>query len=129
FKNQFLTRFNDIVNSYYLESVATTQIEEMVQNLENEMPHQIDRWGAIETVEDWNMFIDRKYIFAQKRPKIIRKFIMDEFDIEDTIIVNVENENNMGYVRLNTIDINSELPGNTTSATWSGTYFKDIPIT
>src|SRR5699024_9147408 len=68
-------------------------------------------------------------IFSKERPKTLRGFIMDEFNIEDTITVDIENENEMGYIRLNTIDINSELPGNKSTTMWSGIYFKDIPIT
>src|SRR5699024_2579839 len=129
FKNDFINRMNDLMNSYFSEEVTSKQIDEIVQNLENEMPNQVDRWGAIKSIEDWHMYIDRKYTFSRERPKTLRGFMMDEFDIEDTITVNVENENEMGYIRLNTIDINSELQGNTTTNTWSGTYFKDIPIT
>lgn len=129
FKNDFLNRMNDLMNSYFSEKVTSQKIDEMSQDLENEIPHQIDRWGAIESVDEWKMFIDNKYTFSKERPKTLRGFIMDEFDIDNTITVSIENENDMGYVRLNTIDINSELPGNTTTTTWSGTYFKDIPIT
>src|SRR5699024_1950318 len=129
FKNDFLNRMNDLMNSYFSEEVTSQKIDEMSQDLENEIPRQIDRWGAIESVDEWKMFIDNKYTFSKERPKTLRGFIMDEFDIDNTITVSIENENDMGYVRLNTININSELPGNTTSTTWSGTYFKDIPIT
>lgn len=129
FKNDFINRMNDLLNSYFSEEVTSKQINEMVQNLENEIPRQIDRWGAIKSLEEWNMYINRKYTFSRERPNTLRGFIMEEFEIEDTITVNIENETEMGYVRLNTIDINSELPGNTNEDVWSGTYFTDIPIT
>lgn len=129
FKNDFLNRTNDLMNSYFSEQVTSEKINEMVQNLENEMPRQIDRWGAIESVEEWEMYIDRKYTFSRERPEILRKFIMEEFGIKNTITITVGNETDMGYVRLNTIDINSELPGNNIENTWSGIYFIDIPIT
>lgn len=129
FKNDFLNRMNDLINSYFTERVVNDQIDEFVVRIEDEMPLHIDRWRAIESMDEWNMFIDRKHLFASERPKYIRQYIMEEFDIEDTITVNVENETNMGHVRLNTIDINSELPGNTGESTWSGTYFTDVPIT
>src|SRR5699024_947428 len=83
----------------------------------------------VKSIDQWHEVIGKKRLFAKERPQYLRQYIMDEFNIEDTITVDVENENDMGYVRLNTIDVNSELPGNTTTTTWSGTYFKDIPIT
>lgn len=54
---------------------------------------------------------------------------MEEFDIEETVTITVGNESEMGHVRLNTLDINPELPGNSGEEAWSGQYFKDIPIT
>lgn len=129
FKNEFLSRTNDLFNSYFLEEVVSSQIDSFAHRIDNEMPYHINRWGAIESMEDWEMYVNRKYLFASERPDVLRGYIMEEFDIEDTITVNIENETKMGYVRLNTIDINSELPGNTGENIWSGTYFTDIPIT
>ena len=129
FKIEFLNRMNDLINNNFTESVVNDQIDKFVGRIENEMPFHIERWGAIESMEEWEMFVDQKYLFADKRPEFIRGYIMEEFDIEDTITINIENETEMGYVRLNTIDINSDLPGNTDENIWSGTYFTDIPIT
>lgn len=129
FRYNFLNRMNDLMNSYYSSGVAQDQIDTMVEGIEDEMPFHIERWGAVESMEDWREFVDNKYLFAEQRPEILRGFIMDEFDIEEAVTVTVDNESEMGYVRLNTIDINSELPGNSDEESWSGQYFKDIPIT
>src|SRR5699024_339595 len=43
FKNDFINRMNDLMNSYFSEEVTSKQIDEIVQNLENEMPNQVDR--------------------------------------------------------------------------------------
>ena len=129
FRYNFLNRMNDLMNSYYSSGVAQDQIDAMVEGIEDEMPFHIERWGAVESMEDWRNFVDNKYLFAEQRPEILRGFIMDEFDIEEAVTVTVDNESEMGYVRLNTIDINSELPGNSDEESWSGQYFKDIPIT
>lgn len=141
FKNDFLNRMNDLINSYFTEEIVNNSLDRFADGIENEMPHQIERWGlkdsvdefhqwgAVKSIEQWHGVIDNKRLFASERPQYIRQYIMEEFDIEDTITVNVENETDMGYVRLNTIDINSELPGNTGESTWSGTYFTNVPIT
>lgn len=128
FKYDFLNRMNDLLNSYYSTEVTHAQIDSMVKGIEDEMPSHIERWGAIESMEEWQSFIDNKYLFAEERPEILRDFIMEEFDIEESLTVNIANESEMGHTRLNTIDINSELPGHTDEEAWSGQYFKDIPI-
>lgn len=129
FEIDFLNRISDLMNSYFATEVLINQIDLMVEGIENEMPAHIKRWGAIESMEERYKYIDRKYVFARERPEILRKFIMDEFDIEDTIEINIGNETEMGYIRINTIDINSELPGNNSEDSWSGTYFTNLPIT
>ena len=129
FKNDFLNRMNDLFNSYFSEEVVNNQIDNFAHRIENEIPYQINRWGAIESMEEWEMYLERKHLFANERPNIMRGYLMEEFDIEDTITINVGNESEMGYVRLNTIDINSDLAGNTDEGTWSGTYFTDVPTT
>ena len=55
--------------------------------------------------------------------------MMEEFNIDDTVTVTVNNETEAGYVRVNTLAIQSDLPGNASSDRWSGIYFKGIPIT
>lgn len=129
FKEDFLNRMNDLMNSYYSPQVTVSRIDTMVEGLEDEMPFHIERWGAIESMEDWRGFIDNKYLFAQQRPEILRGFIMEEFDIEETVTITVGNESEMGHVRLNTLNINSELPGNSGEEAWSGQYFKNLPVT
>ncbi|AQS54299.1 Internalin-A [Jeotgalibaca dankookensis] len=129
FKNQFINRFNDLVNSYLSESVADKQIEALKNGIDQEISYQIDRWGAIESKEKWEENINRKYLFAKERPEYIRNYMMEEFDIDDTVTVTVNNETEAGYVRVNTLAIQSDLPGNARSDRWSGIYFKGIPIT
>lgn len=129
FKNKFINRFNDLVNSYLSESVADSQIDALKNGIEQEIPYHINRWGAIKTKQKWEENIERKYLFAKERPEYIRDYMMEEFDIDGAITVTVNNETEAGYVRVNTLPIRSDLPGNTTTDFWSGTYFKGVPIT
>ena len=128
FKNKFLIRFNDIANGYLNQQTALNKIEEKVELLEDEMPRQIKAWGTIESIDAWQTYIDRKKTFAKERAPFIRQFIMEEFNLEDTVRVNVENETESGYVRLNTLDIKQDLPGNKDETLWSGTYFQGVPL-
>src|SRR5699024_5458727 len=96
FKNDFLNRMNDLMNSYFTERVVNDQIDEFVARIEDEMPFHMDRWGVFRSMDVWRMFVDKKYLFANERPQYIRQYIMEEFDIEDTITVNVGNETDGG---------------------------------
>lgn len=128
FKNLFLSRFNDLTNSYLKEEVAIEKIDEKVKMIENEIPYQIKKWGKIESEEAWQEEVNKKKKFARERSEIIRGYIMEEFKIEDTISVKVANESEGGYVRLNRLDINKDLPGNENNSMWEGIYFKDLAI-
>lgn len=128
FNNNFLVRFNDLVNSYLSPEVAEAKIKQLKNGINNEMPYHIDRWGAIESYEQWEEYIDKKYLFAKERPNYIRQYIMDEFDLDGTVEIVLSNETDQGYVRLNRMEITEELPGNPGGSEWSGTYFKGIPI-
>ena len=128
FKNKFLGRFNDLANGYLNEQAATKKIDEKMNELNTEIDYHIERWGSIPSKEMWQSYIERKKIFAKERPSIIREFMMEEFEIENTILVHVNNETESGYIRLNSMDIMDDLPGNDGNPVWSGTYFKGIPI-
>ncbi|MDN6162527.1 MAG: CotH kinase family protein, partial [Atopostipes sp.] len=129
FFNQFLNRMSDLINTIFLEDEVNNQLDSFEAGIRDEMPHHIERWGAIKSMESWHHLINNKRIFAKERPAYIRKYIIDEFDLEGTVSVNIANETDEGLVRLNEIDIANELPGNNGDKIWSGTYFKNIPLT
>ena len=129
FRIDFLNRMNDLINSIFIEEVVDQKIDGFVRTLEKEMPSHIDRWGVIGSMEEWLAEVEDQRDFAEKRPENIRTHLMNQFGIEETITVSVENETEMGYIRLNTIEITNELPGNTGESPWSGTYFAGVPIT
>lgn len=129
FKNSFVNRSNDLINSFFTPIVIDEKVQYFSNLIEKEIPHQIDRWHAIESFNDWKQHEQDIKDFGRERPSYIRQYMMEEFNIDDTVTINIGNETDMGYIRLNTIDINSDLPGNTGEATWSGTYFTGIPTT
>ena len=128
FQMDFLNRINDLMNSYYSEQVTSSKLNSTVNNLKPEIPIHIEQMKAIQSLEVWEINVDRKHIFTQERPPILRDYIMEEFNIEQTINVNVTNETEEGFIRLNTLAINSELPGNDNHSIWTGTYFTGVPI-
>lgn len=129
FKQQFITRFSDLSNSYYAEIVMRDKVDEVSSIVGTEINHQIARWEHLENREMWEGYVANKYTFANERPPIIREYIREAFNLIGTIPVTVPNETEMGYIRVNTLAIQNSLPGNTGEDTWTGIYYAGVPMT
>src|SRR5699024_9770536 len=83
FNNEFLNRINDLMNSYFTEEVVNNQIDKFIGGIENEIPHQINRWGtensvdkfhqwgAVKSIDQWHEVIGKKRLFAKERPQYL----------------------------------------------------------
>ena len=130
FKNDFINRFADLMNTYFKTDRVVAKINAMKTVLQPEMPKQFERWKAPVDFGDWNYFLNKEIAFAQQRPGFQRQHIKDEFGISNTIntVLNVSNENH-GYVKINTIDILPTTPGvDSNPYPWTGIYFANIPV-
>ncbi|MGV9004885.1 CotH kinase family protein, partial [Flavobacterium sp.] len=130
FKIDFISRFADLMNSYFKSERVVAKINEMKTVLEPEMPKQFERWKAPEDFGDWNYFLNEEIDFAQQRPGFQRDHIRTKFGIGNNIntIIDVSNAEH-GYVKINTIDVLVSTPGiNENPYPWTGIYFSDIPI-
>ncbi len=131
FKNNFINRFADLMNTTYTSERVISIINEMKSGIENEILEHGQRWSSIGSLEQWNANIDIMKLFAQNRAEHQRNHIREKFNIEEniTLDLNVSNESH-GYVKINTIDIIPITPGILeNSYPWNGIYFKNIPIT
>jgi hypothetical protein len=130
FKNDFISRFADLMNTTFLPTRITSMIDEMKAVLEPEMDEQIARWEAPATLTDWNFYIDVERDFANQRPAFQRDHIRSKFGIASNInaTLNVDDASH-GYVRINTIDIKDGTDGITGNPyPWTGIYFSNIPV-
>jgi hypothetical protein len=129
FRNDFINRFADMLNSVFSESYVTQRIDETAAFYEHVMPEHIERWGKPESMSAWQWHINRMKTFAENRPDYLRGFILDYFDEVEPLAENIEeiytlslnvNLQNSGAIRVNTIT-----PLN---YPWSGLYFENIPF-
>ncbi len=129
YKNYFINRFADLMNTTFLTSRLIEMIDEMKAVLEPEIQEHIQRWGMFSYAE-WNSNINVMKNFAIERPNYQRQHIRQKFNISDDVVVMLDVSNNEhGYIKINTIDILPTTPGVFEVAyPWAGMYFKQIPI-
>lgn len=129
FRNQFINRFADVMNTNFSSENVNTKINEMQSALENEMQYNIQRWVNFDSINKWHDNIQIMRNFAEKRPGHMKQQIMEHFGIAKTVTFNIELANmEEGTVKINTITIDKNTPGLERDNHWKGSYFTGIPI-
>ncbi|HMI07191.1 MAG TPA: T9SS type A sorting domain-containing protein, partial [Flavobacterium sp.] len=132
FRNDFINRFADLMNTSFLTSRVLGKIDEMKAQIAAEMPEVFARWEAPLDDDDWNYFIDVEKDFANQRPACQRNHIRSKFGIASNINATLDVDDvTHGYIKMNTIDIKQGTPGITAANPypWTGIYFSGIPVT
>ena len=131
FKNNFINRFADLLNTTYLPERVIGIINEMKSGIEAEIQEHRFRWSTIGSMEEWQSNIDVMIEFSNERPTYQRNHILEKFNIDSTLQahLNVLDET-QGFIQINTIEILATTPGvQENPYPWNGFYFKNIPIT
>jgi len=133
FRNKFINRFADQLNTAFGSERVHRIIDEMADVLAPEITEQIERWNrpAWGSYDGWQNEINIMRNFTASRPHHVRNHITDYFNLQSQteITVNV-NESSAGYVRVNTVNIKGTTPGvDPAPYPWTGTYFHNTPIT
>ena len=130
YKNYFINRFSDLLNTSYKSDYVNNLITSLQNIIRPEMPKHIERWNLITSLEDWELEVDKLKNFANQRPSIQKQHITEFFNLEGTyeLTTNVANVEE-GFVKVNTIEINNSTVGiDGDYSTWSGDYFKGVPV-
>ena len=130
FKNQFINRYADELNTRFKPENVVNHIYEVYSTVEPEIIKHFERWKNDSSVgyninnikSHVNHYVNNMVIFARNRHSIARNHIMSQFNIRNFHSVMIENANlNFGYVKINeNIDIETDR--------WTGEYFETIPI-
>ncbi|KNY26405.1 CotH kinase family protein [Pseudobacteroides cellulosolvens] len=129
FRIEFINRFADNINTSFDTVRVNQRIGEMKAEIEKSIPEHIDRWQGI---TDWNSNVEQMKTFAKDRPDKMRKFIVDKFTgngVTGTSKISLNSDSSKGHIKINSIDITTSTPGITNPDSWTGTYFKGVPIT
>lgn len=131
FKNSFINRFADMLNTTYLPERVVGIINEMKTGIEAEIPEHRFRWSTIGSLEEWQSNINVMIDFSTERPAYQRNHILEKFNIESTFDAQLDvTDETHGYIQINTIEIQPSTPGVLENPyPWNGVYFKGIPIT
>lgn len=131
FKNYFINRFADKINTSYSSAFVNATMEEMKNVILPELAEQIERWTAPVDMGDFNFYYGFQQDFATQRPAIQRNHIRQKFAISSNINATVDvSDVSHGYVKMNTIDL--KLGTDNIAANpypWTGVYFSNIPVT
>ena len=129
FRLQFLNRFADLLNTLFREEVVLAKIDEFEALFLPEMEEQIQRWGQPGgSVEGWQANVEDMREFARLRPEIQRQQLVDYFDLEGTAELTVKVGAGEGHIQINSIEIREGATGVADAASWTGIYFKGVPI-
>ncbi len=129
FRNAFINRFADYLNTIFTSSRVNGRIDEMKAVIASSIPEHNDRWQAI---GNWNNEVQTMKTFASGRPATVRQNIITKFrssGVTGTYQVKLNTDTAKGYIKINSVDIKTSTPGVTTPAAWTGTYFKSVPVT
>ncbi|KAB1157061.1 CotH kinase family protein [Flavobacterium luteum] len=130
YKNDFINRFADLMNTTFLPSRLLSMIDEMKGVIYPTLPEHISRWKSPAKKSDFDWFINWEKKFAVERPAAQRDHIRSQFGITSNInaTLNVSNSND-GYIKINTIEVKAGTDGITSNPyPWTGIYFSSIPV-
>jgi len=115
-----ITRFADLLNTELRENAKIISIIDSLQNLiEPDVQKQFDRWGW--TINNWNVKTQQIKDFTNERPFYIRQHIIDEFELDTLLTLNLDVQPvGSGRIKVNTVILN-EFP-------WDGIFFTDYQI-
>jgi hypothetical protein len=99
------------MNSTFTTERMTTMIDKDQEILKPEMKEFFERWTSDENkYSEWEEEIDDMRNFAQERSAVVEQQISDEFDLDGTVEVTLNANPEEGHIRINSLDITSDLP-------------------
>ncbi len=143
FKEDFINRTCDLLNSSFLPGVTRAKQELIKNQLDDQVLDHIVRWrypsiadslqnrlNEIPSVAKWDYLLSKMDTFLIERPRYFRNHMSNLWSLDDSskIVLDV-NDPVMGKIKMNSIVIDESLEGSQTIPyPWEGTYFQNIEI-
>jgi len=118
YRDRFINRQADLLNTVFSPENVKSVIDSLTENIGPEMPAEVRRWGN--GVAAWNEHVDFLRRWAEQRPGIVRRQMVDVFQLDGQAELIVGIEGGKGTVQVNSAVV-ERFP-------WTGGYFQNIPI-
>jgi hypothetical protein len=143
FRINFINRACDLLNSKFLPAITRHKNDEIINVLDNQILDHVVRWrypsvadslhhraNEIPNLVKWDYLGAQRDTFLLRRPFYLRNHMKAAWNLADTSKITLDvNDHTMGKIQINTLLINDQLEGATSSTyPWKGTYFQDIAI-
>ncbi len=128
FRNAFINRLADGLNSSFAAERVIRRIDELEASLLPEMAEHIRRWPVIPSLEAWKSNVQVLRRFAAERPDHVRRHILDRFGLSGYARVTLRADPSEGHVRINGLSVTEGTPGIRRPEDWTGVYFRGVPI-
>ena len=120
FRNRFINRYADALNTNFSETTVIQTIDEMAENIKDELQYHFQKWPRDRSAT-WEEDIERLRIFARERVPFCRQHVIEKWNLDGTYDITLQNKNpDGGRLQMNACSISDE--------SWSGTYFQGIPV-
>lgn len=132
FKLDFITRYSDLLNTYFKPNRVINKIDGFRNLLSHDMYNHLKRWETLKSMDAWYNKVNELEQFAQRRPDACRLHMKEIYGLSETAEVTLDVDDiNKGHIKITTIEINRNTPGVDTNKVyqWKGIYFKNLPIT
>lgn len=125
FKNYFINRFADVMNTAYLNSRLQAVENYFYTQTVTEMPNQFARWGDPNNVPgQMNDYQNNHTTFSSQllqRTSVVRNDIKENFDLPNTVNLTLNvHPPGAGKIRISTIE--------PATYPWNGIYFNGVPV-
>ena len=87
FKNRFLARLSDLLNTVFLPQKVEAQVTIIAAQLEQDIVFEIIRWPG---TGDWSAAVDYMREFARRRPAIVREQAVAQFGLSGTAVLDID---------------------------------------
>jgi hypothetical protein len=131
FRNDFINRFADLLNSAFQPTRVIGIIDTMQAEIAAEIPTHILRWEQPSSYQNWLTQVNTLRSFATNRPGYMRQHIQDKFGLAGKTELTIARNIDGGLIQINRIVVDSDLPGHPSPATpypWTGVYFEGVPL-
>ena len=124
YKNFFINRFLDRLNTGLKEEVVMNRVEDFRALITPIMGDHVNRWpSAIPSLNAWKYGVNPIKTFGEKRPTFQRQHLIEYFQLEDTTFRLTMNNTTVerGHLKVNTLTIEDTI--------FDGLYFQGVPVT